>query len=194
MTRDGNDNPRIAIIDPCYHKKGGHHHGVNHSLTHELCWLGPKVYADARVELNQVSADYSLTDIVIPAFSESGYIDPKRYSAVSSYCEQARSFYCKLKSFDADILIGHTLLHFHLYGLGLYLAFKQSKHVVISLMFSPYEGLRSEASEQHDYCFTSIALRSLNDAALSNGHRIIVGVTSEYHWELLAEFRQNYPF
>ncbi|WP_144036974.1 glycosyltransferase family 4 protein [Synechococcus sp. MW101C3] len=146
------------------------------------------------MELNQVSADYSLTDIVIPAFSESGYIDPKRYSAVSSYCEQARSFYCKLKSFDADILIGHTLLHFHLYGLGLYLAFKQSKHVVISLMFSPYEGLRSEASEQHDYCFTSIALRSLNDAALSNGHRIIVGVTSEYHWELLAEFRQNYPF
>jgi glycosyltransferase involved in cell wall biosynthesis len=194
MTRDSNENPRIAIIDPCYHKRGGHHHGVNHNLTQELCWLEPKVYADSRIELDQVSAEYPSADTITPAFSEAGYIDPKRYSTVSSYCEQARAFYRQLKTLDADILIGHTLLHFHLHGLGLYLACHQSKHVVISLMFSPYEGLRSEASEKHDYCFTSIALRSLNDAALSNGHKITVGITSEYHWELLAEFRQSYPF
>ncbi len=194
MTRESNDNLRIAIIDPCYHKRGGHHHGVNHSLTQELCWLEPKVYADSRIELDQVSSDYPSADIIIPAFSESGYIDPNRYSTVSSYCEQARAFNGQLKSLDADILIGHTLLHFHLYGLGLYLACQQSKHVVVSLMFSPYEGLRSVASEQHDYCFTSIALRSLNDVALSNGHKITVGITSEYHWELLGELRHNYPF
>jgi glycosyltransferase involved in cell wall biosynthesis len=194
MTRDGIDNPRIAIIDPCYHKRGGHHHGVNHSLAQELCWLAPKVYSDTRIELDQVSSDFPSKDIVIPTFFEAGYIDPKKYSTVESYCKQARAFYLQLKPLDADILIGHTLLHFHLYGMGLYLASQQSMRVVVSLMFSPYEGLRSEASEQHDYCFTSIALRSLNDAALSNGHRITVGITSEYHWELLAEFRQNYPF
>ena len=194
MERDSNNNLKVAIIDPCYHKRGGHHHGVNRNLTQELCWLEPRVYADSRIELDQVSADYPSAAIITPAFSEAGYIDPKCYSNVRSYCEQARLFHGQLKSLDADILIAHTLLHFQLYGLGLYLACQQRKYVVVSLMFSPYEGLRSEASEQHDYRFTSIALRSLNDAALSNGHKITLGITSEYHWELLVEFRHNYPF
>ena len=193
MERDSNNNLKVAIIDPCYHRRGGHHHGVNRDLSQELCWLEPRVYADSRLELDQVSADYPLAAIITPAFSEAGYIDPKRYSTVRSYCEQARLFHGQLKSLDADILIAHTLLHFQLYGLGLYLACQQRKYVVVSLMFSPYEGLRSEASEQHDYLFTSIALRSLNDAALSNGHKITLGITSEYQWELLVEVRHNYP-
>jgi glycosyltransferase involved in cell wall biosynthesis len=194
MAGDRNVNRRIAIIDPCYHKKGGHHHGVNLSLARELSWLDPNVYTDTRIELDRVSVDYPSAATILPFFSESGYISPQRYSTVSSYCEQSRRFCRQLRAVDADILIGHTLLHFHLYGLGLYLAREKNKLIVISLMFSPYEGLRAQASEQKDYCFSSIALRSLNDAALSNGHKITLGVTSEYHWELIAGFREDFRF
>ena len=186
--------PRIAILDPCYHKKGGHHHGVNTALSRHLKWFDAEIYSDFSLELGEVMDEYFESDLVRPTFAGLGYIDPQHYATIGSFCEKAKEFYRQLRPVNADILIAHTLLHFHLYGLGLYLANKPARKVLISLMFSPFEGLRTKPNEPLDLLFTSMALRSLNDAALSSGHGITIGITSEFHWELLEEFRKDFPF
>ncbi|MEI6829778.1 MAG: hypothetical protein WCK64_08020 [Synechococcaceae cyanobacterium ELA445] len=188
------EKPVIAIIDPCYHKRGGHHHDVNQNIARHFSGLKPIIYTDSRIDLNEVSQGYSAPHIIQPIFTDVGYISSQHYSSVETFCKQAKNFSRQLRQVDADRIIAHTLIHFHLFGLGLYLSSEKSKQVVISLMFSPYEGLRPEPSEQRDFMFTSIALRSLNKAALACGHTITIGITSEYHWELLAELRQNNPF
>lgn len=185
---------RIAIIDPCYHKKGGHHHGVNQELVKNLSWLTPRVYVDSKIDISEIASDYPDSDSIQPVFENIGYIDSSHYSTVNGFCQQAKSVYQQLKQVRAEILIAHTLIHFQLYGLGLYLEHNQSMQVIVSLMFSPFEGLRGEPTEHIDFSLTSIALRSLNDSALRRGHKITVGITSEYHWELLAKLRDSYRF
>ena len=188
------DMRKIAVIDPCYHKKGGHHHGVNHSLIWDLDWLDSKIYSDSKINFSDVASDYPSSNVVEGFFSDVGYIDSRHYSTIVSFCQQAKAVFYQLKRLQADVVIAHTLIHFHLYGLGLYLSRHQAMTVVLSLMFSPYEGLRVEPTEQIDYCLTSIALRALNDAVLSQGHKVTIGVTSEYHWELMAKLRKDYQF
>jgi len=184
---------RFAIVDPCYHKKGGHHHAVNRELVRQLKWLRPQIYVDSLIQIHEVSADYpSLT--LQPFFTDLGYISHQRYSSLADFCELARAFSSQMNPVSADFIVAHTLLHYHLFGLGLYLAAQPPKQVAISLMFSPVEGLRPEPNDAIDFCFTSIALRSLNDAALKRNHRITIGITSELHWILTAKFRESLPF
>jgi glycosyltransferase involved in cell wall biosynthesis len=185
---------RVAVIDPCYHRKGGHHHSINCDIARYFSWLNPIIYADKSLSLAEVSNDYPSGTSINPYFPDLGYIDPNSFSDFSGFCIHGKAFAVHLGGIKADTLVGHTLLHYHLYGLSLYLLRQKSKRVILSLMFSPFDGLRNEPNEELDFSFTSLALRSLNDAALSKGHEIIIGITSEVHWELVKQFRQAYSF
>lgn len=184
----------LAIVDPCYHKIGGHHHGVNRRLVGKLQYLKPVLYADKGIDINAVAGCYP-AGVLQPWFEDLGYIPATRYDTLQKLLSVSRCFAQALRSVDARIVIAHTLLHFHLYGLALALHGKSPITLVVSVMFSPYEGLRADQDKLSlDYHYTRLAFALLNRAAGHGGHSITVVFTSEYHYALYQGIRNACPF
>ncbi len=183
---------KILILDPCYHKMGGHHHDVNRHLIQHFERFKLAIMADKELYKSGAIEEFNVQQIEIIAADNIGYLSDEEYGCIGSFYELAKNFALQLKKLDCNVIVAHTLMHFHLMGLGMRLHRSAPHRLIISQMFSPFEGLRSTPNNRLDYYLTMQALNCLNHACINRSHRITIGISSEYHWELYKDAIDRY--
>ena len=81
----------LTILDPCYHKIGGHRHAVNVRRSKSLSHLDISIRADSSLLRSDVAQDYE-RDILDHPFFNLGYVSDDLYATISGFSRLALDF------------------------------------------------------------------------------------------------------